>query len=38
MNNQLLRALLADAGAFETVTFEQQDRAPAFARLQPAFG
>ncbi|MCE2948750.1 MAG: UDP-3-O-acyl-N-acetylglucosamine deacetylase [bacterium] len=38
MNNQLLRALLADAGAFETVTFEQQDRAPAFARLQPALG
>jgi UDP-3-O-[3-hydroxymyristoyl] N-acetylglucosamine deacetylase len=38
MNNQLLRALLADASAFETVTFDQQDTAPAFARLLPAFG
>jgi UDP-3-O-[3-hydroxymyristoyl] N-acetylglucosamine deacetylase len=38
MNNQLLRALLADASAFETVTFDLQELAPAFARLQPAFG
>jgi len=38
MNNQLLRALLADASAFETVSFDQQDTAPAFARLLPAFG
>jgi hypothetical protein len=34
----LLRALLADASSFETVTFDQQDTAPAFARLLPAFG
>lgn len=38
MNNQLLRALLSDAEAFETVTFDEQDAAPAFARLQPAHG
>jgi UDP-3-O-[3-hydroxymyristoyl] N-acetylglucosamine deacetylase len=38
MNNQLLRALLADATAFETVTFDEPERAPAFARLQPAYG
>ena len=38
MNNQLLRALLADASAFEIVSFDQPDTAPAFARLLPAFG
>jgi len=38
MNNQLLRALLADADAFETVTFDQSEQAPAFAQLQPAYG
>jgi len=38
MNNKLLRALLSDADAFETVTFDEQDAAPSFARLQPAHG
>jgi len=38
MNNQLLRALLADADAFELVTYDQSEQAPAFARLQPAYG
>jgi len=38
MNNQLLRALLADAEAFETVTFDQPEQAPAFSQLQPAYG
>jgi UDP-3-O-[3-hydroxymyristoyl] N-acetylglucosamine deacetylase len=38
MNNQLLRALLADTSAYEQVSFEQQETAPAFARLLPAFG
>ena len=32
LNNQLLRALLADAAAWELVSFEQPDQAPAFAR------
>jgi UDP-3-O-[3-hydroxymyristoyl] N-acetylglucosamine deacetylase len=40
LNNRLLRALLADASAYETAVFEHADRAPAaVARLvsQPAF-
>jgi len=36
LNNKLLRALLADAGAFEVVSFDNPARAPA-AFLQPAF-
>lgn len=36
LNNKLLRALLADATAFEIVSFEQREQAPA-AFLQPAF-
>jgi UDP-3-O-[3-hydroxymyristoyl] N-acetylglucosamine deacetylase len=38
LNNQLLRALLADQQAYDTVTFEQPEQAPAFAWLQPAYG
>jgi UDP-3-O-[3-hydroxymyristoyl] N-acetylglucosamine deacetylase len=34
MNNQLLRALLADASAWEEVTFEDVAALPDFARLQ----
>ena len=34
MNNQLLRALLADASAWEEVTFEDPADLPDFARLQ----
>ncbi len=38
MNNQLLRALLADPTAYETVTFEDEREAPAgFADLAPAW-
>ena len=38
MNNQLLRALMADPSAFEIVTFEDESRAPAgFAELAPAW-
>jgi len=38
MNNQLLRALLADPSAFETVTFDDERQAPAgFAELAPAW-
>jgi UDP-3-O-[3-hydroxymyristoyl] N-acetylglucosamine deacetylase len=38
LNNRLLRALLADATAFEVVTFEDDKRAPAgFAALAPAW-
>ncbi len=38
LNNQLLRALLADPGAFEEVTFAKVDQAPAgFDRLMPAW-
>jgi UDP-3-O-[3-hydroxymyristoyl] N-acetylglucosamine deacetylase len=36
LNNKLLRALLADAEAYEVVTFDDEARAPA-AFLQPAF-
>lgn len=41
LNNRLLRALLADASAYETAVFERAEEAPiAVARLtsQPAFG
>ena len=38
LNNKLLRALLADALAWEVVTFEREKEAPAgFARLAPAW-
>lgn len=38
LNNKLLRALLADASAYEYVTFEDAARAPAgFAELAPAW-
>jgi len=38
MNNQLLRALLAQPDAFEIVTFEKSSQAPkGFAALQPAW-
>ncbi|MBB5017312.1 UDP-3-O-[3-hydroxymyristoyl] N-acetylglucosamine deacetylase [Chitinivorax tropicus] len=38
MNNKLLRALLADASAWEWVTFEKPEQVPnSFHRLQPAF-
>jgi UDP-3-O-[3-hydroxymyristoyl] N-acetylglucosamine deacetylase len=38
MNNQLLRALLADPSAFEMVTFDDARQAPAgFAELAPAW-
>ena len=38
MNNQLLRALLADPTAYETVTFDDERKAPAgFAELAPAW-
>ena len=36
LNNKLLRALLADQTAYEVVSFEERERAPA-AFLQPAF-
>jgi UDP-3-O-[3-hydroxymyristoyl] N-acetylglucosamine deacetylase len=38
LNNRLLRALLADAGAYEVVSFEQADQAAPEAFLRPAFG
>ncbi|MBC7781083.1 MAG: UDP-3-O-acyl-N-acetylglucosamine deacetylase [Proteobacteria bacterium] len=34
LNNLLLRELLANADAFETITFDQPEQAPAFAQLQ----
>jgi len=38
MNNQLLRALLAQPDAYEIVTFEKGSQAPrGFAALQPAW-
>jgi UDP-3-O-[3-hydroxymyristoyl] N-acetylglucosamine deacetylase len=38
MNNQLLRALLAQPDAYEIVTFEKSSQAPkGFAALQPAW-
>jgi UDP-3-O-[3-hydroxymyristoyl] N-acetylglucosamine deacetylase len=38
LNNRLLRALLADAGAYEVVTFEDESRAPrGLAELAPAW-
>ena len=38
MNNQLLRALLADPTAYETVTFDDEREAPAgFAEMAPAW-
>ena len=38
MNNQLLRALMSDPGAWELVTFEDESLAPAgFAELAPAW-
>jgi UDP-3-O-[3-hydroxymyristoyl] N-acetylglucosamine deacetylase len=38
LNNLLLRALLADPSAFETVTFDDERQAPAgFAELAPAW-
>jgi UDP-3-O-[3-hydroxymyristoyl] N-acetylglucosamine deacetylase len=38
MNNQLLRALLAQPDAYEIVTFEKDSQAPrGFASLQPAW-
>jgi UDP-3-O-[3-hydroxymyristoyl] N-acetylglucosamine deacetylase len=36
LNNQLLRALVEDAAAWEFVTFDRQEDAPAFLRLQTA--
>ena len=36
LNNKLLRALLADETAYEVVTFDDRDQAPA-AFIQPAF-
>jgi UDP-3-O-[3-hydroxymyristoyl] N-acetylglucosamine deacetylase len=36
LNNKLLRALLADASAYEVVSFDEKAQAPA-AYLQPAF-
>ncbi|HSS47259.1 MAG TPA: UDP-3-O-acyl-N-acetylglucosamine deacetylase [Burkholderiales bacterium] len=36
-NNALLRALLADAQAWEFVSFESSEEAPAFLRLQTQF-
>jgi UDP-3-O-[3-hydroxymyristoyl] N-acetylglucosamine deacetylase len=39
LNNRLLRALLADAGALETVSFERPEEAPAgVARLVTQYG
>ncbi len=38
LNNRLLRALLADASAYEVVSFEQADQAAPEAFLRPAFG
>ena len=35
LNNKLLRALTADAAAFEVVTFEDEEAAPSGVRLQP---
>ena len=38
LNNKLLRKLLADAAAFDVVTFEREDEAPrGFAELAPAW-
>jgi UDP-3-O-[3-hydroxymyristoyl] N-acetylglucosamine deacetylase len=38
LNNQLLRALLGDPSAFETVTFDDEKLAPAgLAQLAPAW-
>jgi UDP-3-O-[3-hydroxymyristoyl] N-acetylglucosamine deacetylase len=38
LNNKLLRALLADAGAYEIVTFDDERQAPAgFTELAPAW-
>jgi UDP-3-O-[3-hydroxymyristoyl] N-acetylglucosamine deacetylase len=38
LNNKLLRKLLADATAYETVTFEREQDAPrGFAQLAPAW-
>ncbi len=38
LNNQLLRALLADPTAYETITFDDERQAPAgFAELAPAW-
>ncbi len=38
LNNKLLRKLLADASAYEVVTFEREDQAPrGFAALAPAW-
>jgi UDP-3-O-[3-hydroxymyristoyl] N-acetylglucosamine deacetylase len=38
LNNKLLRKLLADASAYEVVTFERDDKAPTgFAELAPAW-
>ena len=36
LNNKLLRALIADATAYEVVTFEDEDLAPSGVRLQLA--
>jgi UDP-3-O-[3-hydroxymyristoyl] N-acetylglucosamine deacetylase len=38
LNNKLLRALLADPSAYETVIFDDESRAPkGFAELAPAW-
>jgi UDP-3-O-[3-hydroxymyristoyl] N-acetylglucosamine deacetylase len=38
LNNKLLRALLAQADAYEVATFEDEQQAPAgFSRLAPAW-
>ncbi|HEX7156596.1 MAG TPA: UDP-3-O-acyl-N-acetylglucosamine deacetylase [Burkholderiaceae bacterium] len=38
LNNRLLRALLADASAYELVSFERPDQTAPEAFLRPAFG
>jgi UDP-3-O-[3-hydroxymyristoyl] N-acetylglucosamine deacetylase len=37
LNNKLARALLAQASAWELVTFERQEEAPAFVNLQAQY-
>jgi UDP-3-O-[3-hydroxymyristoyl] N-acetylglucosamine deacetylase len=37
LNNKLARALLADTAAWEFVTFERQEEAPAFVNLQAQY-
>jgi UDP-3-O-[3-hydroxymyristoyl] N-acetylglucosamine deacetylase len=37
LNNKLARALLDDAAAWEFVTFQRQEEAPAFVNLQAQY-